>query len=117
MPVKRLEPGVRFSAAVVHGKTVYLAGLTADNPVPSTKKQTEQILKKIDRLLKLAGTSKKNLLSANCWVTDIRNWAEMNEAWDAWIDKNNMPVRATVEAKLANPKLLVEIMVQAALPD
>jgi enamine deaminase RidA (YjgF/YER057c/UK114 family) len=115
MAVKRIQPGVRFSAAVVHGNTVYLAGITADNPIPSTKKQTEQILKKIDKLLKAAGTSKSKVLAANCWVTDIRNWAEMNEAWDKWIDKNNMPVRATVEAKLANPKLLVEIMVTAAL--
>jgi len=115
MAIKRIQPGVRFSSGVVHGNTVYLAGITAENPVPSTKKQTEQILKKIDRLLKEAGSHKSKVLAANCWVTDIRNWAEMNEAWDAWIDKKNMPVRATVEAKLANPKLLVEIMVTAAL--
>ena len=38
----------------------------------------------------------------------------MNAAWDAWIDKNAMPVRATVEARLAGDGYRVEIMVTAA---
>ncbi len=39
----------------------------------------------------------------------------MNEIWVKWIDPANPPARATVEAKLANPKLSIEIMVIAAL--
>ena len=39
----------------------------------------------------------------------------MNEIWDGWIDRANMPVRATVEARLADPALLVEIQVTALL--
>ena len=38
----------------------------------------------------------------------------MNEAWDAWIDKSAMPVRATTEARLAGDRYRVEIMVTAA---
>jgi enamine deaminase RidA (YjgF/YER057c/UK114 family) len=38
----------------------------------------------------------------------------MNKAWDAWIDKSAMPVRATVEARLAGDGYRVEIMVTAA---
>jgi enamine deaminase RidA (YjgF/YER057c/UK114 family) len=34
--------------------------------------------------------------------------------WDAWVSPGNTPARATVEAKLAAPGLVVEIMVQAA---
>jgi enamine deaminase RidA (YjgF/YER057c/UK114 family) len=34
--------------------------------------------------------------------------------WTAWIDKANLPARACVEAKLADPRALVEIMVIAA---
>ncbi|MCJ2024966.1 Rid family hydrolase, partial [Methylobacterium sp. J-067] len=40
--------------------------------------------------------------------------AEMNAAWDAWVSKENPPTRATVEAKLAAPEYLVEIVVVAA---
>jgi len=54
------------------------------------------------------------VLSAQIWVTDIRNRAPMNEVWSAWVDKSNLPARACVEAKLADPRALVEIMVIAA---
>ena len=39
----------------------------------------------------------------------------MNEVWDAWVSKGNAPARATVEAKLAAPRLKVEIGVTAAI--
>ena len=76
--------------------------------------EPEQVLRKIDGLLAAAGTSKSKVLSANVWVTDIRNRDEMNAAWTAWADPANLPARATVEAKLADPRMLVEIMVTCA---
>ena len=114
MKITRIEAGPRMSQAVVRGDTVYLAGQVAAKPVPSVGKQTRQILSQIDKLLKAAGTNKSKLLSANIWLADIRGFAEMNEAWDAWVAKGNPPARATVEAKLAGPQYLVEIMVVAA---
>jgi enamine deaminase RidA (YjgF/YER057c/UK114 family) len=115
MSVKRINAGPRMSSAVVHGGTVYLAGLTADDAKADVKGQTKQILDKIDHFLKEAGTDKSKILSANIWLTDIGTWGQMNEVWDAWVAPGNAPARATVEAKLANPALKVEIMVQAAV--
>ena len=66
------------------------------------------------RSLAKAGTSKSKLLAASIWVTDIRNRALMNEVWTSWVDPKNLPGRACVEAKLADPACLVEIMVTAA---
>src|SRR5262249_45294557 len=45
----------------------------------------------------------------------IGTFSEMNAVWDAWVDKSNPPARATVEARLAAPKYLVEIVVIAAV--
>ena len=115
MAIKRVNAGPRMSSAVVYGNTVYLAGLTADDAKADVKGQTKQILDKIDKFLKEAGTDKSKILSANIWLTDIGTWGQMNEVWDAWVSPGNTPARATVEAKLANPALKVEIMVQAAL--
>jgi enamine deaminase RidA (YjgF/YER057c/UK114 family) len=39
----------------------------------------------------------------------------MNSVWDAWVSQANTPARATVEAKLATPAHLVEIMVVAVI--
>jgi enamine deaminase RidA (YjgF/YER057c/UK114 family) len=114
MPIERHQAGPRMSQAVVHGNTVYLAGQVADDASQSTAGQTRQVLARIDALLKAAGTDKSKLLSTNIWLTDMANFGEMNSAWDAWVSPGNTPARATVEAKLAAPGLLVEIMVVAA---
>jgi len=114
MNIKRHPAGKLFSAAVEHGGLVYVAGQVADDLTQGAKGQTEQVLKKIDAILAASGTSKSKILSANVWVTDIRNRDEMNAAWTAWADSSNLPARATVEAKLADPRMLVEIMVTCA---
>ena len=114
MSIKRHPSGKLFSAAVEHGALVYVAGQVADDLAQGVKGQTEQVLKKIDAILAAAGTGKSKILSASVWVTDIRNRDEMNVAWSAWADPANLPARATVEAKLADPRMLVEIMVTCA---
>jgi enamine deaminase RidA (YjgF/YER057c/UK114 family) len=114
MSVKRHQVGPRMSQAVVHGNTVYLAGQVAGDE-PTTKAQTESVLKKIDGLLAAAGTSKSKLLSATVYLADMKTYDQMNAAWDAWVDPVNTPARATVEAKLAQSKFLVEISVVAAI--
>ena len=115
MKIERHETGPRMSKAVIHGNTVYLAGIVADNPKgESTAEQTRRILSQIDGFLASAGTNKTKLLSANIWITDMANFAETNAVWDGWVPPGNTPARATVEAKLASPDYKVEIMVVAA---
>lgn len=114
MSVTRHEPGPILSLAVEHGATVYLAGIVAKDLKKDVKGQTQEILAEIDRLLAKCGSDKSKILAATIWVTDIRNRAPMNEVWTAWIDKKNLPARACVEAALADPNALVEIMVTAA---
>jgi enamine deaminase RidA (YjgF/YER057c/UK114 family) len=115
MSVKRHGVGPRLSQAVVHGNTVYLAGMVAGDPTADAKGQTEQILRKIDETLAAVGSHKSKLLSATVYVANMGVYAEMNAAWDAWIEPGSTPARATVEARLASPKYLVEIMSVAAV--
>jgi enamine deaminase RidA (YjgF/YER057c/UK114 family) len=115
MSIQRFETGPRMSQVVVHGNTVYLAGVVANKAAgDSVTKQTQEILSIIDGHLAKAGTDKSKLLSANIYITDMKNFAEMNSVWDGWVSPGNTPARATVEAKLAGPQYHVEIMVVAA---
>jgi enamine deaminase RidA (YjgF/YER057c/UK114 family) len=75
-------------------------------------RQTHQAIE--DRLLKVAGADKTKVVSATIWLTDIRLRDAMNESWTAWTGGQNLPGRACVEAKLADPRMLVEIAVIAA---
>jgi enamine deaminase RidA (YjgF/YER057c/UK114 family) len=114
MSIQRHDPSSILSHAVEHGDTVYLAGIVAKDLNKDVKGQTKEIVDEMDRLLAKCGSNKSKVLSATIWVTDIRNRAPMNEVWTAWVDAKNLPARACVEAKLADPKALVEIMVIAA---
>lgn len=110
----RRHPGPSLSRVVEYGNLVFVAGTTADNKSASCRAQTEEILKKIDGYLAEAGTSKSKILSANVWVADMKEKAEMDAAWQAWVDPDNKPARACVEARLGTPEIRVEIMVTAA---
>jgi len=114
MSIVRHDPSPILSHAVEYGDTVYLAGIVAKDLGKDVKGQTKEILDDIDRLLAKCGSNKSKVLAATIWVTDIRNRAPMNEIWTEWVDKKNLPARACVEAKLADPRALVEIMVTAA---
>jgi enamine deaminase RidA (YjgF/YER057c/UK114 family) len=115
MTIHRLENGSRFCRVLTHNGTVYLAGMTADDLSVDVVGQTKQVLAKIDHFLSLGGSDRTKLLSATIWLRDIADFDKMNGAWDAWIDKRAMPVRATVEARLAGDGYRVEIMVIAAI--
>jgi enamine deaminase RidA (YjgF/YER057c/UK114 family) len=114
MTIRRHEQSAILSQAVEHGDTVYLAGVVASDLSKDIKGQTREVLAEIDRLLAACGSSKSKLLQCHLWVTDIRNRAPMNEVWTEWVDKSNLPARACVEARLADPRALVEVMVIAA---
>lgn len=103
-----------LSNAVVSGGVAYLAGVTPASG-STVAEQTRSVLDQIDGLLAEVGSDRAHLLSAHIWLTDIRNREAMNEVWNAWVAPGAPPARACVEAKLAAPEWLVEIMVTAAV--
>lgn len=115
MTIQRFDIGPRMSQVVVHGDTVYLAGVVASNAAgQSVTQQTQDVLSIIDGHLKKAGSDKSKLLTATIYLTDMKTFPEMNAVWDGWVSAGNTPARATVEARLASPQYSVEIMVTAA---
>ena len=114
MTITRHEPTKIFSSAVEANGFVFLAGITPKTLTKEIKGQTEEVVAEIDRLLKLGGADKSKIVSATIWLNDIRHRDAMNEVWIAWTGGQNLPVRACVEAKLADQRMLVEIQVTAA---
>ena len=114
--IRRIEVGPRSSQAVIYNGTVHLAGQVArgseNAPIAV---QTREILANIDRLLAAAGSDKSRLVSTTIFLSDFRNFDEMNNLWMAWVEPGCTPARAVVEAKLVTPGFGVEIFVQAAV--
>lgn len=110
MTITRHNPhGGILADAAEFGNLVFVAGTVADDLSQDTAGQTRQVLAKIEGVLAKAGSAKSKILMANVWLTDIRNRDAMNAVWKAWVDPAHLPARATVEAKLADARMLVEI--------
>jgi enamine deaminase RidA (YjgF/YER057c/UK114 family) len=94
-----VAPGVPvISFAAVHGGIVYLCGITADprKPLGDVKQQTREVLGQIDALLDAAGTTKA---SDRPGVAERHeHFADHNDAWNAWVDREHPPVRACVQS-------------------
>ncbi|MEJ7138729.1 RidA family protein [Amphibiibacter pelophylacis] len=112
--VQRLGVGHRMSEAAIHNGTVYLAGQVASDTQLDFRGQVRDVLATIDRLLAQAGSDKSRIVMAQIFLPDLANFAAMNEIWDAWVVPGQTPPRATVQAALANPAYLVEIVITAA---
>ncbi len=116
MTIERLSANnPLYSLGVSHKGLVMTAGVVADHLDGDVSAQTQEILTKIDAILQHFGTSKAKLLTANVWLSDIDTRVQLNEVWTKWVDPNARPTRATVEARLADPNMRVEIAVTAAL--
>jgi enamine deaminase RidA (YjgF/YER057c/UK114 family) len=114
MTITRHESIAVYSKCVEANGTVYTAGIVPANLAADIKGQTAEVLSEIDRLLALAGTGKSKIVMANIWLSDVRNREGANEVWTAWVGgAANAPARATVEAKLVDPRMLIEIAVIA----
>ena len=112
----RLHPGPRLSEAAIFQHTVHLAGQVADQkPDADITGQTLEVLGHVERLLLEANSSKSHILHCQIYLRNIADIEAMNAVWDAWIPDGHAPPRATVQAVLANPKWLIEVVVVAAV--
>jgi enamine deaminase RidA (YjgF/YER057c/UK114 family) len=109
----RTEPSKILAKAVEFHGFVFLQGVTAQDLSKDVTGQTEEALAQIDSLLEIHGTDKTRLLQAQIWLKDIRDREAMNAVWSAWLAEDGAPARSCVQADLAAPRHLVEIMVTA----
>jgi enamine deaminase RidA (YjgF/YER057c/UK114 family) len=115
MEIKRFHVGKTLSEMAVYNGVIYLAGQIAEDTAQDIKGQTREVLGHIDRLLAEAGSDKTRILMCQIFISDFKNFEGMNEVWNAWVPDGHSPPRATVEAKLAKPEWLLEVVVTAAV--
>jgi enamine deaminase RidA (YjgF/YER057c/UK114 family) len=113
--IRRIDPGPRLSEATLHDGRIHCSGMIPEDLSQDIAGQTRQALAEIDSLLAKGGSDKSRILSAVVWLSDVGDFVAMNAVWDAWVATGQAPARATVQAKLSDPRMKIEIMVVAAL--
>lgn len=113
MDIKRLHVGKTLSETAIHNGTIYLAGQIAEDTTQNIEGQTREVLGHIDRLLGEAGSDKTRILMCQIYISDVKDFDSLNQVWNEWVADGNSPPRATVQAKLIKPEILVEMVVTA----
>lgn len=101
------------SRSVVFQGVLTTVSVAADTAQPLYE-QSRQALAVLDDNLAEAGTDKSRVLMVMIYLTDIDAKPEFNRAWDEWVDRDNLPLRACVGAPLEGD-FLVEIVTTAAV--
>jgi len=109
-----------FSQAVKLGNLVLVSGQGPIEPKThevkgNIKAQTGRMLENIKAILEAAGTTLANVVSTTVYLTDLKNFDEMNEVYRRYFPKDPPP-RATVQAGLLRG-MLVEMQCIAAIPE
>lgn len=115
MAIRRFESNGRFSKVVEHNGIIYISGQVCNDPSGDIRQQTAEALEKIDGILEKYGSDRQHLLTATVYIKDMALFKDMNSVWDAWVVPDDEPTRACVEAKMAVPSLLVEIVCSAVV--
>lgn len=109
-----------YSQAIVANGMVYASGQLGLNPATGDfagedfKSQAEQSLKNVGAILEAAGTSFDNVVKVSVFMSDMSNFAALNEIYAQYF-KAPYPARSAVAVKTLPKNGLIEIEVIAAL--
>ncbi|MCF6183751.1 MAG: RidA family protein [Bacteroidales bacterium] len=103
-----------YSQAVKAGNTLYISGQVPINPETGKvvegeiKEQTEQVMKNISAILTEAGYTFADVVKSTCLLSDMKNFAAMNEVYGKYYSENP-PARAAFAVKELPLGVLIEI--------
>jgi reactive intermediate/imine deaminase len=108
------RPTFPYSPGAKGGGLIFTAGQVAWDKtgrivgIGNVRRQTIQTLKNVVSVLKEGGARPSDVLKCNVYLADIRHFQVMNDEF-AKVFSRDPPARTTVEARLAEPEMLVEI--------
>ena len=113
------EPIGPYSQAVLIGDVLYTSGQIAINPQTneliqdSIKAETKQVMENIQAILKEVNMTFENVFKTTIFLSDMHNFAEVNQVYGSYFNNETAPARETVEVANLPKYVNVEISVMA----
>ena len=92
-----------YNQAVLAGETLYVSGQIPMDPVTNElvsgdiKKETLQVMKNLEAVLKAAGLDFSHVVKASIFVKDMNQFSQINEVYGSFFNPDSAPARETVE--------------------
>ena len=118
-PERAPNTGLPFSAGIMVGNTLYIAGHLGRDPVTSQlakggiEAETRQAVANIGEVLKAAGMSFRDVTTVTVYITDFKEFDRFNAVYREYFPKDP-PARATVQVAALNAGARVELQMIAA---
>ncbi len=108
-----------YNQAILTGNTLYTSGQIALNPqtgelvLDSIQKETTQVMENVKAILKAAEMTFENIIKTSIFISDMKNFTEINEVYGSYFNAETAPARETVEVANLPKYVNVEISVIA----
>ena len=103
-----------YSQANFASGILYISGQIPLNPQngkleEGIEKETHQVMKNLEAILKEAGMSFKNVVKATIFLKNMDDFAVMNDIYASYLDPESYPARETVQVSCLPKNVDIEI--------
>lgn len=107
-----------YSQGIITGNLIITSGQLPLNPATGIfpegiEKQTKQSLENVKAILEKAGSSMDAVIKTTVFLSDMNNFAAMNEVYATFFKEGSYPSRSAVEVARLPKDALVEVEVIA----
>ncbi|MCK5400750.1 MAG: RidA family protein [Flavobacteriaceae bacterium] len=104
-----------YNQAVLSGNTLYTSGQIAFKPetgalvLTDIKTETRQVMENMKQVLAAADMTFENVVKTSIFISDMNNFAQINEVYGSYFDDASAPARETVQVARLPKDVNVEI--------
>ncbi len=104
-----------YNQAILKGNTLYTSGQIAINPesgelvLNDIKTETKQVMENLKAVLKAADMTFEDVVKTTIFISDMNDFAQINEVYGSYLNEENAPARETVQVAKLPKNVHVEI--------
>ena len=110
-----------YNQAILKNNTLFISGQIPINPATgevitaSIEAETIQVMENLKAVLEASGMTFKQVVKATIFITNMNDFARINEVYGSYLNEKTAPARETVQVACLPKNVNVEISMIAML--